>query len=178
MRPEPEKRVRSEMRENLQARCADCQFCHGKELVTIWHDRYTGEPYLRLRRTNGAVKAYALRVAVPCVCPLGTWVADARASEDATAIRAATVTLLQVLEGTVPWSMTDPTAPPCDEGQAVEPGDFRRMIDNIHQIAKQPRKLLRERVAASWKSLPPTPNVPAPPVAAEVPEEELCDIPF
>jgi hypothetical protein len=141
---EPEKKVRSEVRENLESRCANCSHCQGHGLVTIYHDKYQGEPYIRLKRRDGKRKAYALRVDVPCVCPLGFWIKTARDPEDATAHRYSTIDFQKVIEGCVPWSVRDPTLPRYDPGQLVEPGDFAAMLERASRTMTHVRQVNRE----------------------------------
>lgn len=187
--PEPEKRVRSEVRENLEKRCADCLHCRGAGLVSVFHGRYTGEPYIRLKRPDGSARAFALRVALTCVCPLGEWIEQARDKGDATAIRVERLTLAKVLEGRVPWSTTDPTAPPESPGEVADWKTFHeqypgsKMGRAVHRVRPEPNgnrhAAYREmaeplpgkapQTARDWRSLPPVPNVAAVPELADEP---------
>lgn len=134
---EPEKCIRSEVRENLEARCANCSECEGEGVVTIFHDKYTPQqPSILIRRRNGRVKHYALVCAVPCICPLGFWIRQARDAEEATASRHATIDYQKVIEGRVPWSKKDPSLPYIDPGEVIEPGDFARLFEDLTRDVK------------------------------------------
>lgn len=178
--PEPEKRIRSEARDNLEHRCAQCSYCHGQGLVTIFHDRYDGQPYIRLKNRHGITKLFALRVAVTCVCPLGFWMKGQRDPEDATAQRHATIDLQKVIEGLVPWGMTDPTAPAVDHGEVPDWKSFHDLYPGtklgraVTRVRPEPNGsrhgAYREmgeplpghapQTARDWRSLPPVPDVP------------------
>lgn len=47
-----------------------CELCYGGGLATIFHDSYTGLPWIR-EGSKGHYRVRALRITAPCVCPKG-----------------------------------------------------------------------------------------------------------
>jgi hypothetical protein len=153
-------------RSNLEYRCRDCPWCHGQGFVTIWHNRYTGQPYVELKRfNNGRIQKFALVAVIPCKCPLGFWIRSEQTQGLATALHPPQ--LDWIIEGTWGkgnWQLTDPTAPNVDDSEVPEPGRLREMIAAMAKdVAKPAKAVLREPVppGPTWKTMPPTPNVPA-----------------
>jgi hypothetical protein len=156
---EPEKRVRSEVRENLECRCRGCSYCHGQGLVTVYHDMYTGLPYVTLKDRFGRARLFSLRGVVNCICPLGFFFGQAQDPEDATASRFASLKLQHVLEGMdgrrlLRWSTKDPTLPTYDESEVIEPGDFRAlfydMVARLKRTTGPPKALPRPTAEAAF----------------------------
>ncbi len=116
----------SSVRKNLEHRYRDCEHCHGEGLVTIFHEKYDGSPSVRIKRPDDTVRHYAMRAAVPCVCPLGTFIRDSQTQGEATTVRQ--LSLQDVIEGRIPWTMTDPTLPPIDDGEVPDWQRYRREL--------------------------------------------------
>lgn len=117
---------KSDLRKNLEYRCRDCEWCAGQGLKTIFHDRYTGLPYIELKRhSDGQVKKYALRCAVPCVCILGQWIREQH-EQEATAVRQPR--LEDVIEGRIPWTIFDPSLPPDKPADPKTWAEFRQKL--------------------------------------------------
>lgn len=137
-----DKPARSELRSNLEHRCRFCKYCHGEGVVQIFHDRYDGQPYVEQKDDRGRLSRFALTGAVSCICPLGDWILSTR-QEEATALRE--IQLQRVIEGRVPWSMTDPTLPYIDDSEEVKPGAFREMLAKIPNVARRASDVERDR---------------------------------
>jgi hypothetical protein len=131
------------IRQNLEQRYRECPYCAGEGLVTIYHDRYTGKPYVELKTRRGEVRRFALLLAIPCICPLGSFMRDERTNGEATKIQE--LNLNHVLEGHIKWSIYDPTLPKIDDGEVPEPGRLRSMIEKMSSAPKRARDVLREQ---------------------------------
>ena len=115
----------SDLRKNLEYRCRDCEWCYGQGLPTIFHDRYDGLPYVQLKRHDGTSRKYAMRVAVPCVCNLGLWIRDQH-EQEATHVKQ--LYLADVIEGRIPWTLFDPSAPPVDPDEPKTWAELNRRL--------------------------------------------------
>ena len=135
------------VRANLEYRCRECEWCQGAGEVTIFHERYTGLPYIELKKSDGRVRKYALVAAIPCECPLGTWIRNSR-EDKATTVRQ--LRLAHVIEGRIPWTLFDPTMPYVDDGEVPELGSFRAIMEagagvkNVKDVLRQDRKREQE----------------------------------
>ncbi len=151
--PEPEKRVRYEVRENLEYRCKDCKWCKGQGTKTIWDCRFDGMPYVDKKDKKGRPARFIRTQSIPCVCPLGDYYRSERQKE-ATAIRQPE--LQHIIEGQKHvrnWLLYDPTLPKFDESQTVEPGDFTAMIAKASMTmtsVKQVNREYRKRQLENW----------------------------